>query len=318
MNFENKIAELRTLIKVNLTPLIGQEFILLGVPYHGNIGDSLIWKGTLNFLSTLPGKFLGSRGLDWFGEKTISKGTTLLLQGGGNFGDLYPHEQEFRLKIIEHYLDNNIIILPQSICYQNKNNIIKDVQIMSAHPKLVICARDNDSFEFLKKEFKGVKIILLPDMAFWLEEKDCNKVTDKVLYVKRTDKEFVSETSLDLQNFEISDWPTYNKFSFMCSILKVFKKLQNISSDTSIQPYISSLLRMWVERIYMPSIISTGYKFISPYNKIITTRLHAMILSIILHKKVEYIDNTSKKLSAFANTWLKNLDSVQEYSSMKF
>ncbi len=38
-----------------------------------------------------------------------------------------------------------------------------------------------------------------------------------------------------------------------------------------------------------------------------------MILSILLHKPVSYIDNTTGKLSAFAQTWLSDLDAINPY-----
>lgn len=56
--------------------------------------------------------------------------------------------------------------------------------------------------------------------------------------------------------------------------------------------------------------------FLRPYNHIITTRLHALILSVLLHKSVEYIDNTTGKLSAFVSTWLSDLNDVKSFKNI--
>lgn len=43
--------------------------------------------------------------------------------------------------------------------------MLRDIELMSRHPYLTICARDIHSFEVLKKNFKNT-ILLVPDMAF--------------------------------------------------------------------------------------------------------------------------------------------------------
>ena len=55
----NICIELGEIIRKTLTPLIKGDYIFLDLPYHGNIGDTLIWKGTESFLRELPGKCLG-------------------------------------------------------------------------------------------------------------------------------------------------------------------------------------------------------------------------------------------------------------------
>lgn len=40
--------------------MVQGDYIYLDVPYHANLGDTLIWQGTLDFLKTLPYKCLHS------------------------------------------------------------------------------------------------------------------------------------------------------------------------------------------------------------------------------------------------------------------
>lgn len=53
MNFLEKKKQLRTIIEEKLTPLIDNDYVLYGLPYYNNIGDTLIWEGELEFLKKL-------------------------------------------------------------------------------------------------------------------------------------------------------------------------------------------------------------------------------------------------------------------------
>ena len=56
----------------------------------------------------------------------LRENTIILLQGGGNWGDLWDRHQKFRLKVIQKYKNHRIIILPQSIYYKELDNWEKD------------------------------------------------------------------------------------------------------------------------------------------------------------------------------------------------
>ena len=69
MNFNDKITQLRQEIDRQLRPLITNDYVLLNLPYHGNIGDTLIWQGEIDYLSTFPYKCLGAHSENsWRGQ----------------------------------------------------------------------------------------------------------------------------------------------------------------------------------------------------------------------------------------------------------
>ena len=161
------LANRYNLIKEKLYPLINNRNIAhLDVPCYFNIGDLLIDAGTTQFIKESHAHCIGrysaleSRHLK---QHALPVNTTLLLQGGGNFGDLYPIHQKFRCEIIQQYPENPIIILPQSIHYQEHSNFIIDANIINQHRDILICARDQVSFDYLSKEISSDKICLLPD-----------------------------------------------------------------------------------------------------------------------------------------------------------
>ena len=109
---------------------------------------------------------------------------------GGNFGDLYRQHSEFRRIVIESYPRNKVIILPQTIFYEDKELISEDARFYVKYPNVTICAREKYSYDLLKAHFSN-PCLLVPDMAFFinLERYKLGKETDKVLYLKRIDKE---------------------------------------------------------------------------------------------------------------------------------
>jgi len=95
----------------------------LDYPLGKNVGDLLIMLGTLSFFgkhglsvrlsrnlrNTPPPERLG-----------IGADDTIILQGGGNFGDLYPHIQAYRERIIAEYPNHKIVIFPQTIFFSDR------------------------------------------------------------------------------------------------------------------------------------------------------------------------------------------------------
>ena len=76
------INTLREKIRDSLTPLITHDYVLLDLPYYDNIGDTLIWEGTREFLKTLPHRCLYYASKDSFRYRKLPKETVILLSGG--------------------------------------------------------------------------------------------------------------------------------------------------------------------------------------------------------------------------------------------
>ena len=307
MTCEEKIWELRQIIEEQLTPLINNYYVLYDLPYYSNIGDLLIWEGELSFLKGLPFKMLecGSAFTSNLKRK-IKKDTIILLQGGGNFGDIWDIH-EFKRKVIRNYPENRIIIFPQTVFYQKNENMLRDIELMSRHPYLTICARDIHSFEVLKKNFKNT-ILLVPDMAFCIPYENLQKylqpTQNKTLYVKRKDKELCKEniSFSPLFNLFESDWPSYEQVTWEEKGLKLAYKFRHLG--------LSSIIDLYAFYILRPQLIRKGIEFVSQYREIYTTRLHVFILSILLGKSCTIIDNSYGKNSSFYETWLKNVDGI--------
>jgi len=145
MNEQALIGLLQDKLLLTLKPLVGKKCVLLGLPYYYNIGDILIWEGTLQFLKSVGCKCIKASSKETYDFPRIPSDVTILLMGGGNFGDLWKAEHTFRTNVIKAYPDNKIIILPQTIYYSDTSKAVDDAAIYSKHKSLYIIARDNES-----------------------------------------------------------------------------------------------------------------------------------------------------------------------------
>jgi pyruvyl transferase EpsO len=197
------------------------ECVLLNYPDYANVGDHLIGLGTIIYLlknSQIKLTYLSAienHNPEILDQKlsNSSGNTTILLQGGGNLGDLWYEQQTFREEIIQKYPQHRIIILPQTIHFQDPAKLQQAAQIFNHHPNLTICVRDRHSQQLARTYFSNCQIILAPDMAFMLADLPglkffrANWQQNQILYHCRDDQEIVSD--LNTQVLELFN-PTSN------------------------------------------------------------------------------------------------------------
>ena len=310
MNCEQKKESLGFIVKDALTPICGKKCVLLGVPYYMNIGDVLIWEGTLDFLKSQHIKCKRQASKETFTFPKLSIDTTILLQGGGNFGDLWLAEQRFRTKVIQHYPQNRIIILPQTIFYSDRVLMENDAKVYAGHKDLFICARDSSSYKILQANFHSNHNLLVPDMAFCISSSRLKlKPSAKpgtALLLKRKDKE-LKEFPFDryirtTTSVESHDWPTYEGMQSV--ILKCEAWLWQYSHR------FPRFFDWFMTNFFRPHLVSTGIRFLSRYSDVYTTRLHAAILCTLLDKPYTFFDNSYGKNASFYDTWLSDLGKV--------
>jgi pyruvyl transferase EpsO len=250
-------------------------------------------------------------------KPNIDKNVIILLQGGGNFGDIWREHQEFRIRILKDFPDNKIILLPQSIHYDSKDILLEDAEEFNCHKYLTMCFRDKKSLEVADKYFKNSRNILMPDMSFNVDFvlwKNYIRpvIKNKILFLNRKDCEKSVNENYEIvpDNAENCDWPTMERplivISIFYKITALLSRIDNVfftCSNNKISDFIS-------QRILRKYYIIKGIKFISQYNYIYTTRLHAGILAFILGKKIAFFDNSYGKNYGVYQAWLKNVENV--------
>jgi pyruvyl transferase EpsO len=317
MSFKSTI-DLHKEIHKQLAFRINSDFVLLDTPDHINIGDQMIWQGEMDFFDSLgvsPNYISSHPHFDW---RELPSSTLILLHGGGNFGDVWKGPNEFRLKVIEKYPKNRIIVLPQSVQFSDISILEKNAKVYSKHENLTICARDSHSFELLKRYFSN-EILLVPDMAFCSKYENSNKgfTTDRKLLMKRFDRENKSELNYnDFNDFDITDWPSCEitlSNQFWRGVEKANREfakyfISKKSKDTTFGLGVKRDREYYIEQ---------GIDFMSKYEFVVSTRLHGHILALHLGIPSIMIDNNYGKNSRFYNTWLSDFSGSKLVSSIE-
>lgn len=306
MGNDNLLCGLKETILQQLSGLIDSDYVYLELPYYENPGDILIWEGTEQFLSTLPYRCLYKASLQTYVPQNLTKDVVILLQGGGNFGDLWGPPHQFRKRIITEYPDNKIIILPQTVYYDNHKHAKEDCILFRLHTHLTICARDRRSYWFLKLWGFSKDIRLVPDMAFMISASSLAQFrqlsTRSTLLVERIDKELsLYNNSFDFQFDVKQDWPTYMQTE------EFVKRLNQVKHDNIGTPKV---IDDYADKVFRPQMVELAVKFLSPFEKVVTTRLHAGLLSILLGIDTIIVDNSYGKNRSLYECWLKEFNKV--------
>ncbi|MEM9541926.1 MAG: polysaccharide pyruvyl transferase family protein [Cyanobacteria bacterium P01_E01_bin.42] len=259
-----KVGQIKDRLIQSLNEVISfDNCAFLNYPNYGNIGDHLIGLGTILYLideANTDISYVAS--LHNFSasemEKKIGK-SPILLQGGGNLGDLWYEHQKFREYIISNYHDNPIIILPQTIYFKNQGCLKEARKKFNSHPNLTIFVRDCYSLQIAQDNFPDCQLILAPDMAFQLSGmilRDSinvkrNQQNKSYLYFKRKDKELnplFTPERLNLNNIHIEDWIAYKDKWLLEDVVEEYISREykiELSSLTSLS--VRSLVKIYRE-----------------------------------------------------------------------
>lgn len=284
----------------------GKSCQYLDIPRYPNIGDHLIAHGCFHFFESSGIQLSRASDIFSYQQKWLSETDVIVFSGGGNFGTLWPDIHKRRLLLAREALElgKTVIILPQSIYYENTLQIKEDKEILGSFPNFYFFARDTYSYNISQGMFEH--IYLAPDMAHQLYNL-FNKYAplppqdDSRLYFMRKDKEASNDRFTKITNDgTIVDWDDLLKINNCAKPFNtynaLYKKLRCFQFDKN--------LTYWRRTSW--KIIETAVNFFLKYDSVITDRLHGMILSLLLNRKVHMIDNNNHKLSNYAKTWLLN------------
>lgn len=301
-----------------LNPLIprGSKCALVDFPNYPNVGDSAIWLGEVYYLRQrrIKLRYICDH-LNYNKDllyKSIGNGI-ILIQGGGNFGDLWEHHQRLRETIILDFPHNPIIQLPQSIHFEKEESLQRAREIYKRHSKLTLILRDKKSYEFAQKEFNNA-ILLCPDMAFYLNIKKQGSIRSnrkKIIYLSRTDKECIAQKE-DLTHYlnsiEQIDW-LKEKTPKMLFIYKWINKKLNHTTKIPLQ--ILQAIQICTANSVAKERLVRGISILRSGNAVITDRLHGHILTLLLDLPNFILDNSYGKISKFYSTWSYRSDKAR-------
>lgn len=282
---------------------------ILDAPDHSNVGDQAILLGEINFLrKSFPGIHIGTASDRTYSNNldgSIRDSDILFIQGGGNFGDLWLRNHNFRLMILEKFKEKKIIQFPQSINFTKNDILDKTQSIISNCDDFTFLIRDAESLAFARDKF-DCKLQLCPDMAFSIGEIKSGIAKRDFTCLLRTDKERLESKTdqikhyLDHMNrsYYVSDWINYPH-----SIQFMHNTMLKLSSIPSIAQFIANN-GINIFELYAKSRLKHGVKLLCRGEKVITDRLHGLIISTLLRRPNYVFDSLDGKVKSYHNTWL--------------
>lgn len=301
-----------------------RPIVYLDYPVHDNVGDLLIHQGADAFLDDHGHEVLGRFSMHDFTrrgrvdeaavvlkpsirdlDRLIARtNAALVLHGGGNFGDIWPQFQIFRELIIERYPSTPIVILPQTIHFDDADNRKRAAQILRAHKQLVIFVRDDESLGFVRDDV-GTDGEIVPDMAHQLWGRPEFATTDGgtgTLVLRRRDRESHSGDAAAVDHF---DWGELHGGAsrFM---LRALRKWQTV--DNPLRHWVPNY-HLW--RLYRDWLVRRAVGQFRPYACIDTDRLHGVILAALMSKQVRYGEGSYGKLHRYGQRWLSDSNLIE-------
>lgn len=283
---------------------VGSDVALFDFPNYSNVGDSMIWLGQRKFLRDVAKARV--RAVKDFSVGTprfpkLDPTVIILLQGGGNTGDLWPQFQEIREQAVKQYPNNRVIQMPQSIHFEDERGFERVEKIYGTHSDFHFLARDSKSLS-LARRLTGRDEILCPDMALFLDPIPRIDLPSRdIVALLREDKEknLISRKDECTSGLHVIDWLQEDS-SLAIRMSWRIRNLQNrLAADSEILFAIKGRLYDTIAK----QRLKRGVRLLGDGKVVITDRLHAHILCCLMGIPNVVIDNSYGKIFALLDTW---------------
>ena len=248
-----------------------KRIFFMMIPEYGNLGDQAIALASEIFLKQyfsdyeiikidLRQTYLKSK----YVKKIIKPHDLIVLQGGGNMGNLYQYIEDYRRFILKEFKKNMILSMPVTVSYTDDK--IGEIQksrskkIYSSCDKLLIAVREKYSYEYMKNNFHGIDTVLSPDIVLSLYHKiQMNeKKRSGIMICLRHDTESIHRHEI---NHLVS---------------KIMRKYDDAYIfDTTVTRDINDDLR--------EDEVESTLRIFRSCRLVVTDRMHAMIFSFLTH-----------------------------------
>lgn len=313
------LAELADRVDTGLRSALAgaREVALVNFPNHNNPGDSAIWLGAAASLRRLGVRIRYRCAWCTYDPDALRRALPegpVLLNGGGNFGDLYAGQQGLRERLLAELTDRRLIQLPQSIHFRDNANLQRMRRLVDSHGDVTLLMRERRS-EALAREVFDADVQLVPDLAFALRELPRSVDTPDVdaLWLHRVanDPEYVDHgrPPADLSVHDV-EWllgvpgePAWSRRA----------RLARAANDRLLPRCRDD--RRWARHAWRPlaatfAPLGTGYlerglNIMARGRVLVTDKLHGHILALLSGRPHVVMDNSYGKVSATYETWTR-------------
>lgn len=263
---------------------------LVFTPQHANLGDHAIALAEQRMLDRLGIDFFEVTGeelriLEHHGLLRLLDGSLILVNGGGNLGSLWPEIERLNRQLILRNSKARIMVLPNSIYYDNEGDFEVSRKIYNEHPDLRFYARERLSYESMRLAYRDVKLI--PDMVLTMDESRRGQKRQGCLICLRQDVEG--------------------------TLCEADREAVRASAERLFPGHVE--LTDMVEAQYVPvskrdNAVAKKLDQFAAAKLVITDRLHGMIFCAITGTCCVVLDSKSPKLRG-CYEWIRHLDYIR-------
>lgn len=224
-------------------------------------------------------------------RRLMPKNALVVLNGGGNMGDIYQLEEMNRRTVLGDYPDHRIVIFPQTIYYKDEQNATASVPHYN-RKNITITAREQTSFEIMKKLYPEANVILAPDAVLSMDYSKQQHEKNGVVACFRGDREQkMTDQERNSLTGQLSAW------GYDMTITDMMHGAQ-------------------IPRESRKQIVEEKIRLFAGAQLVITDRLHAMILCAVSGTPCLVFGNNHHKVRGVYE-WIRHLDYVRFVHSVE-
>jgi exopolysaccharide biosynthesis predicted pyruvyltransferase EpsI len=297
-------------IQTRLAPLARRHShcALIDFPNHSNVGDNAIWLGEIAWLADAGIRVRYRCDMKSYNRAALAQSLgadgAIFIHGGGNLGDLWPKHQRLRETVIRDFPDRPIVQLPQTLHFQNAESLARTRAVFDAHRDLTLLVRDEASLELVRNEFRAPGV-LCPDMAFYLGALPRPRSPERdIFWLRREDREGLGDAAAPSgAGLEVADWlddrrPLPDRARRLLRRFPLRLLTRTRQGRRTIGRLVEASYDWQAQRR-----VRFGCRLLASGSVVITDRLHAHILSLLLGIPHVVLDNNYGKLRRFCETW---------------
>lgn len=219
-------------------------------------------------------------------QQTITPDDLVAVHGGGNMGDIWPHEEAARLAVVEAFPRNRIVSMPQSIHFDDTAAQARSFDVYRRHPRLLVAVRDDRSLQIATSLLDADSVVRTEDAATRQAYPYSFKArTHTVLFVERTDHEKRADSGIDTAREALER-----------------AGLAVDSTDTMVPRLPFSNAELAAKLVYekIDDLHSSAV--------VITDRLHGALFALIAGRPVVVFENTYGKIRGALESLLPSLE----------
>ena len=307
-------------LRERFTPIVPRDrpAALVDFPDSTNCGDHAIWIGEKKLLSELGTAITYECSAQTYDRDAMAArigNGTILMQGGGNFGDRYPHHHEFRLRVLQDFPSNKVILFPQQVTFLDNEHLQRTANFLAGHPDVTLFARGVVAQHMFTRYFgQTAQVELAPDMAFMLgpQPRPREPLYD-IVWIARTDQERANDqtevaarlSSQGAEKYVLPRFPDGVEINFV-----VKQRPPTIFlTDWYSLFFENEEARLGYQRLSFDqrgeATIARALYILSLGRVVITDRLHGHIFCLLLGIPHVFLNNDSGKNWNFYETWTR-------------